>query len=108
LYQAILNTGSELNFDPEAKLDTNFLKNIFCKLVASKPIEKAVWKCLARAVYNDEKISMETFEPVSAREDYLTVCWEVARLNVTPFMKPLYANWLPNLKDILGNFQKLK
>ena len=83
---------STLSADEAAgTIDVNLRKDLFCTFLASKKIEAALAECMKRVTYNGLKITEDTFEPVEARDDYLTVCVEVTRENVVPFMKSLFA-----------------
>ncbi len=93
LYQAMLSELHEVKVD----LAPNFadlIKEVFCRGFSSQRIESALWKCFPSCLYGLSKITEETFEPVEARGDYMKVCMEVARENVDPFFKSLYAEWL--------------
>ncbi len=99
LYQAILEEGKNVKVaDMESAI-----KDLFCIGLSSKKIEAAMQPCLARALYDGEKILDQTFEPVDRRQDYLAVCMEVARENIEPFTKSLYAQF----KGVLGQLKKL-
>lgn len=93
LYQAILEEVKLVKLDPLAEVDVNLFKDMFCAGFASKKVESCLWKCMERATYNSIRITPDTFEPKEAREDYLQVCIEVAKENVMPFMKSLYAQY---------------
>lgn len=105
LYQALLEEAKGLKLDAEAEVDVNLFKDIFCTSYSSKKIEAALAPCLARAAYNGVKIDKETFEPESAREDYMTVIFEVVKANCSPFLKALtqqYSQLLGLLKNGLA------
>lgn len=89
LYQAMLEELKGLKLDPQAEIDANLFKDIFCVGFSSKKIEAALHDCLKRVLYNDVRISDATFEDPAAREDYLPVLLEVARINIRPFTKNL-------------------
>lgn len=93
LYQAVAEEMKGLKLDPKAEVDVNLKKDLFCTLIASKKIETTLEECFKRCTYNDRKIDGDTFEPVEARDDYFTVCVEVAQENIKPFMKSLYAEF---------------
>ena len=95
LYQAVLDEAKVLKLDPNAEIDVNLMKDLVCTALSSKKIEAALWKCMARATYNDLKITEETFEPEAARDDFMMVCWEVAQANILPFVKSLSAVYAP-------------
>ncbi len=96
LYQTLLR---ELQAVPiTAKTDmASLYKDLFCLGFASPAIEACIWACFARATYNvgqgDLKIDADTFEPAERRDDYMQVCMEVAKANVLPFAKSLYAEY---------------
>lgn len=89
LYQAVLEEAKTLRLDPETEIDVNLFKDLFCTGFSSKKIEAALQECMKRATYNDRHITEDTFEPEAAREDYVSVCWEVAYANLLPFTKSL-------------------
>lgn len=103
LYQAMLEEAKSLQLDPEADIGhPNLIKDLFCTALSSKKIEACLVKCMERATYNDLKINNDTFEPESARDDYFTVCFEIAKENVAPFTKSLYARY-SHLLGVLKN-----
>jgi len=106
LYQACLEEMRGLTVDPREEIDVNLFKDLFCVALSSKKIEAAVWDCLKRATYNngkgDLKISSDTFEPLEARQDYIPACFEVAKENIAPFAKSLYAEFSPLWEKIQG------
>lgn len=68
----------------------NNLKDIFLGCVTSAEMKDAILGCLKRCTYSGQRItSWDIFDDVKAREDYLTVCWEVVKFNLTPFTKSL-------------------
>jgi len=93
LYQAILKDIQHLKIDGEQEMDYNFLKDILCAGLSSDGVDKALTVCMNRATYNNLKIDENTFEPEKARQDYLLVCFEVAKVNIEPFTKSLYAKF---------------
>ena len=95
LYQACLEEMKSLNFDGTKELDHNFFKDIFCTGLSSKKVEQALTTCMSRCLYDGLKISDETFEPEKARGDYFDVIIEVAKENIMPFTKNLYAKFSP-------------
>lgn len=96
LYMALLEEAKGLSFNTKMEVGTLY-KDIFCAGFSSPKIEKCIWACLERCTYNtgngDLRITQDTFEPANARQDYLSVCMEVAQENVGPFMKSLYAEF---------------
>lgn len=105
LYKAVLKEGKALKLNPKDNVDVNFFKDLFCSMLSSDEIEKRLWDCMKKSLINNLPITEQTFEPVEMRGDYLQVMIEVARENVMPFMKDLYAQYAPLFKEILGQVQ---
>lgn len=93
LYQAVLEECKALKLDPKAEIDVNLWKDLFCTMMSSPRIQAALDECMKRVIYNGRKIDADTFEPVEARDDYFTVCIEVAKENILPFTKSLFAQY---------------
>lgn len=89
LFQAVLEEMKSVRIESATEMDVSFFKDLFCFGFSSKKIEQAMAPIMLRSLYNGLKITDETFEPAEAREDYLTVCLEVATENLQPFMKTL-------------------
>lgn len=96
LYQALLRELKSIQIDSNIQVG-NLYKDFFCTGFSSAEIEDCLWKCLERCTYNNGKgnlkIDRDTFEPIEARQDYMNVCMEVAKENVSPFGKALYADY---------------
>lgn len=69
--------------------DVNTLKNVAFQLLQSETLERAVFACMEKCLYNGQRITAQTFEPEDARQDYLPVAWEVIKVNLRPFVKNL-------------------
>ena len=68
----------------------NSLKDAFLSCLTSQDMKDAILVCLKRCTYNKQRITnWDVFDSVEARQDYLAVCWEVVKFNLTPFMKSL-------------------
>jgi hypothetical protein len=92
LYQAFLEEIKVVEIKSDVQL-ANIFKDFACICMSSKKIEKCLEVCFKRCLYNDFKIDDKTFEPIESREDYVSICVEVARENIMPFMKNLYAQF---------------
>lgn len=101
LYQAVAEEMMKVQLDPDRKVESA-LKDLICLGLSSQKIEMRINKCMERALYNGVKIDSQTFEPEKARDDYFMVCFEVAKVNVMPFMKSLYAQYKPILETLIG------
>lgn len=106
LYQAVLDEMKSLPFHSQEEIG-NLYKNMLCAGFASKKIEAALWECFKKCQYCDGrgelKIDKDTFEPLEARFDYIDVCMEVAKENIGPFGKGLYAQYQILLEMMLPN-----
>lgn len=107
LYQACLSELKTLKMDANADIDVNLIKDLFCAGFSSPAIDKALSECLKRCTYNGTKITEETFEPLDARGDYVTVLWEVALANLLPFTSSL-SRQLSRIKAMFGPSLPLK
>jgi hypothetical protein len=96
LYQALLKELKDIPISAKTEVSSLY-KDLFCIGFASPVIESCLWKCFERCTYNygagDFKIDDQTFESVERRDDYMMVCMEVAKENVLPFAKSLYAEY---------------
>lgn len=96
LYKAILSEGKSVQVS-EAVDILQIGKDVFCTSFSSPVVETALWKCLQRCIYNDGrgdlKIDLNSFEPENSREDYMFVCTEVIKENISPFLKNLSAQF---------------
>lgn len=77
------------NLKQLAGKDINTFKNAILQLAGSESVEKAVFDCMAKSLYNGQRIEPKTFEPEDARGDFLPVAWEVIKYNLVPFFKNL-------------------
>lgn len=101
LYTAAMEELKGIKLDPNAEVDVNLYKDMFCAALSSRKIEQAMDALLKRCTYDGLRIVADTFEPEEARGDYLEVMFYVAEENIKPFTKNLYAKFgaiLPKLK----------
>lgn len=106
LYQAVAKAAKEIEVKASDDLNVNLIKSFFLEFLSNKEVEACIWDCMGKMLYNDSKITEETFEPIEARQDYIEVMKEVAMFNAAPFTKNLFAE-LGNLtKAVEGFVQK--
>lgn len=80
------------------------LKNAVLACITSKDLKEALLACLKRCTYNGQRItSWDIFEDINAREDYLSVCWEVVKFNLTPFTRNLFSKFSMSLGAAKAN-----
>lgn len=75
----------------------NVFKDVFCQLLVSDVVEKALVACMARCLYDGEQLKMASFNKANARGDFLPVAWEVGRANLAPFFSGV------DLKSLIGS-----
>ena len=96
LFQALLKEWKDMGPD----LPSN-LGKMFSSAFSSLEVEKALWPCLTRCLYNGEKITPDVFEPDEARQDFIPACLEVVSDDITPFTKGLFSeSKIPSLTAI--------
>ena len=96
LFKVIVNEVKQVEVDLSgldmaglAGKDINSIKNLIFQLLGSDAVEQAFLQCAARSLHNGQKITKATFEPESARGDYLPTAWEVIKFNIAPFFSGL-------------------
>lgn len=104
LWQAFAAEMRDVPLQIDITEDVEFFKNMACASVASIRVREAVWKCMRRCRYGIEPIGEGSFEPVETREDYMPAYIEVAKENILPFLKGLYAV-SSQLKELLVGTQ---
>lgn len=92
LYQALLRELRGVKIESKAEI-SSVIKDLFCSGFSSAEVDACMKPCLARCTVDDLKIDNDTFEPVSARQDFMPVYMEVAKENVSPFLNSLYAEF---------------
>lgn len=106
LYQTILREAKTVAIVSKTEMASVY-KDLFCIGFSSKEIERDLRECFKFCHYVDKrgelKIDKDTFEPVEARNDYMSVCMEVAKENVLPFVKSLYAEYGTFLTMIIND-----
>jgi len=103
LYQAILEELKMVKIEGSDEIDITMMKDLFCTGMASKKVEAALWECMKHSLYNNARITEDTFEPEDARQDYMSVCFEVGKANVMPFMKSLTQQFSQAMEMIRKN-----
>lgn len=107
LYQAVLEELRGVTVGDDQEIGVNMLKDLFCTGFSSKKIEAALLKCMKKALYNDLPITDDTWEPAEARVDFMKVLLEVAKENISPFVKSLSAEF-SLVREILRNDPALR
>lgn len=103
LYQALLKEAKAVKVGEDTEIGFDLLKNILCTSLSSPDIEKALAKCMKKALYNDLPMNDGTFEAVESRQDYVQVMFEVAKENVLPFFPK---SLLSRLSDVVAKLEQ--
>ena len=89
LFQSLMKVWAGSSLVPFSMVDGG--SAMFASAFSSPEVEKALWPCLIRSLYNGEKIVPDVFEPENAREDFIPVCLTVVQKNIIPFTKGLFS-----------------
>lgn len=79
---------------------SSLLSAVFA-IIGSEELDDALIDCLARCTYKGQKITLETFEDGTAREDYYEVLVKCAEINLTPFFKGLVSTCNQVMKKVV-------
>lgn len=71
------------------KILIDLSKDYVCGILGSDEVEKCLWECMKRCLYNGMKIDKATFESEEARSDFTDVQMEVGQHCLLPFGKSL-------------------
>jgi hypothetical protein len=99
LFSAVAACVKSVKIDGAEEVDSiagnlNGIKDMFLSCITSKEVKDALLAVLKRCAYNGQKISgWEFFDDMGRREDYLPALWEVAKFNLSPFTKNLFAKF---------------
>jgi hypothetical protein len=107
LKKAVMREMKLISMDQHRNL-LDMYKDILCASFSSEEVEKCLWLCMNRCLYNDLKIEKKTFDPKSAREDFTDVQMEVAVECLTPFTNALWQLLQRMLAMGAGSIQESK
>lgn len=105
LYQTILREARTLDLSSATELDEKLILQIGLLALSSTKIEEAILECCDKAVIDGEGFSKEYFEPEDNREDYIPALAEIAKANIMPFMKSLYAQFSTIFQKVKNDIQ---
>lgn len=104
LKNAIVRELSEVDLKLEtlninSDIDFTSILNAVLRLDSSEKVNDAIFACLSRCTYKNEKITHDTFEDEKSREDYYEIITECVKVNLSPFFKGLASKLggLPNI-----------
>lgn len=86
------------DFSKLSQLDViKMLKGSILQLVGSVAFEEAFFDCASRCLYNEERVTRNTFESETARVDFIPCMVEVTKFNVSPFIEGLDLSLITSL-----------
>ncbi len=69
--------------------DVTMLKDILVEAITSDEVDRAIFKCAERAVYENQKVSKSLFDDPklkdNARQDRFMIFWHIVEVNCGPF-----------------------
>lgn len=83
----LVRSSALANLDFSADVKT--LAAMAMTVDSSVEVYEALWPCLARCLYKDEKITKKTFESVETRRDFYPIALACLKENVSPFFDGL-------------------
>lgn len=100
LKNIFLKSISDSNLSPNEPL-----VKLYAHIDSLPEFNKVVMNCLERCLYDGKKITIDTFEPIEARENYYEIVLELLKVNITPFFKGL-ASRLQALSEEMAKIQR--
>ncbi len=89
MFQVMAKEWKDL--DPKILTSSEGMMHMFMSAFSSSDVDKTLWQCMVRSLYNGEKITPDVFEPEESRQDFIPACLEVVADNITPFTKGLFS-----------------
>lgn len=88
--------------------DVAEIAKLIALIDASPLIQEKLFTCLIRCTHNGEKITMATFEPEDARQDYYDIVLACLKVNIAPFFKGLLSKFAPLMEAFTARVQANK
>ena len=85
----------------------NTFKDLIFTIDSSKEIEDCLFKCLARSLYNNSKITKELFEDKEVVHEYYDIMIACMRENLSPFFEKQFATLNELLKQVKNILKSL-
>lgn len=106
LYQSFSEELLKLDVKFDDEMDINFLKNLILTFLSSKKIENCLWRCAEKCLYENMKVTQDLFENEEARQDYFEIMFHVAKRNLDPFVKALYAKYKDSFQKVIEGLKQ--
>ena len=90
-------TQGDLDIQNMMSLDMKVIEpllQVALTIDSAPEVNKAIFVCLEKCLYNGEKITKQTFNPEEARADYYEIVIACLKVNLTPFFKGLLSKFL--------------
>ena len=102
IQKSILDSG--MSIEEALKKD---VAHLLLALDSSEDVFNRLFDCLRKSTYNGVRITYETFESESAKQDIYEVFFYCLKVNIYPFFKPLLSRFGIELKvPEFGELQK--
>lgn len=105
LYQAVLRECRTLDISTSTELSEKLMIQIGMLALSSKVIENAIWECFDKVVVDGVKLDEAYFEDEENRQDYFAILVEIAKANISPFLRGLYAQFSQIFQSLMKDFQ---
>jgi len=73
-------------------IDISAIKRPLSQVLSNAEIRKAGDKCLVKCIYNGQRVTAKTWEPIEARKDYLYAMFHALKDNVAPFFEGAFSS----------------
>lgn len=105
LYQTVMREAKNLGSEITTDIDETLIFRLGMLALSSETIEKAIWECVDKTLIDGDRVTKAYFEVVENRDDYFTFLFEVAKVNIAPFTKSLFAQFKPLLEALMKKNQ---
>lgn len=106
MMKAIKGSNVELPGSTKDDISLSGFIDALASTISSDEVESALFKCAEKAIYNDQKITRDFFEPVENRELYYPIMLEVVKENIGPFTKKIVSLFSGQIAETIKKHQK--
>ncbi len=82
--------------------DVTVLKEVLVEAITSEEVDRALFKCAERAVYENAKVTKALFDDPklkdAARQDRFLIAWHVIEVNCGPFFGAIFSELKERLR----------
>lgn len=103
LLKALLRSAKGIPLAQDVlSMDVTVLKDAFIEASTSEDVDRAIFKCAERAVYENARVTRDLFDDPKlkdkARADYFLILWHVIEVNCGPFFGTTFSVLRERLK----------